>query len=109
MDPQEIDCQAVKQKLDSKHSFLLLDCREQDEYDTVNIESSQLLPMSEIQQRVTELEKHRAEEIIVFCHHGMRSMQVTSWLLQQGFTNVKSMQGGIDAWSCKIDNSKLRY
>ncbi|WP_298866886.1 rhodanese-like domain-containing protein [uncultured Gimesia sp.] len=109
MDPLEIDCQTVKQKLDSNHRFLLLDCREQDEYDTVNIAESQLLPMSEIQQRVSELDKHRSEEIIVFCHHGMRSMQVTSWMLQEGFTNVKSMQGGIDAWSCQIDNSKLRY
>lgn len=109
MAPQEIDCQTVKQKLDSNHTFLLLDCREQEEYDTVNIAESQLLPMSEIQQRIAELEEHRSAEIVVYCHHGMRSMQVTAWMLQEGFTNVKSMQGGIDAWSCEIDNSKPRY
>ncbi|WP_339727624.1 rhodanese-like domain-containing protein [uncultured Gimesia sp.] len=105
----EIDCQTVKQKLDNNHPFVLLDCREQDEYNLVNISESQLLPMSEIQQRVSELDEHRAAEIIVYCHHGMRSLQVTTWLQQEGFTNVKSMQGGIDAWSCQIDDSKTRY
>ncbi|MFH1302387.1 MAG: rhodanese-like domain-containing protein [Planctomycetota bacterium] len=105
----EIDCQSVKQKLDSHHPFLLLDCREQEEYNLVHIPESRLLPMSEIQQRVSELDEHRTTEIIVYCHHGMRSMQVTAWLLQEGFTNVKSMQGGIDAWSCDIDDSKMRY
>jgi len=109
MDPLEIDCQTVKQKLDSNHGFLLLDCREQEEYNLVNIAESQLIPMSEIQQRLSELDEHRSLEVIVFCHHGMRSMQVTSWLLQEGFKNVKSMQGGIDAWSCEIDDSKPRY
>ncbi|MEQ9070975.1 MAG: rhodanese-like domain-containing protein [Gimesia chilikensis] len=47
--------------------------------------------------------------MIVYCHHGMRSLQVASWLSQNGFTNVKSMQGGIDAWSCEIDDTKPRY
>lgn len=105
----EIDCLTVKQKLDKDHSFLLLDCREQEEYNLVNISESRLLPMSEIQERVSELDEHRSAEIIVYCHHGMRSMQVTAWLQQEGFTNVKSMQGGIDAWSCEIDDSKVRY
>tara|TARA_R110002095_G_scaffold35763_3_gene33588 strand:- start:2974 stop:3303 length:330 start_codon:yes stop_codon:yes gene_type:complete len=109
MQSLEIDCQTVKQKLDSNHPFLLLDCREQEEFNLVNIPESRLLPMSEIQQRVSELDDHREAEIIVYCHHGMRSMQVTAWLLQEGFTNVKSMQGGIDAWSCGIDDSKIRY
>lgn len=105
----EIDCQAVKQKLDTNHPFILLDCREQDEYNLVHIPECRLLPMSEIQQRVSELDEHREAEIVVYCHHGMRSLQVTAWLQQEGFTNVKSMQGGIDAWSCEIDNSKTRY
>ncbi|QDT29310.1 rhodanese-like domain-containing protein [Gimesia panareensis] len=109
MPPLEIDCKSVKEKLDTNHSFLLLDCREQNEYDHVHIDESRLLPMSEIQERVGELDEHRAEEIVVYCHHGMRSLQVTTWLAQNGFTNVKSMQGGIDAWSCEIDETKPRY
>jgi rhodanese-related sulfurtransferase len=109
MHPLEIDCRTVKEKLDTGHSFVLLDCREQHEFDHVHIDESHLLPMSEIQERVGELDEHRAEEIIVYCHHGMRSLQVTAWLTQNGFSNVKSMQGGIDAWSCEIDDSKPRY
>lgn len=105
----ETDCQTVKQKLDTGHNFVLLDCREQNEYDHVHIDAARLLPMSEIQERVGELEDLRSEEIIVYCHHGMRSLQVASWLSQNGFTNVKSMQGGIDAWSCEIDDTKPRY
>ncbi|MCA9018235.1 MAG: rhodanese [Planctomycetaceae bacterium] len=105
----EIECKTVKQKLDNNHPFLLLDCREQEEYNLVHIPESRLLPMSEIQQRVSELDEHRESEIIVYCHHGMRSLQVTAWLQQEGFTSVKSMQGGIDAWSCEIDDSKPRY
>ncbi|WP_417393087.1 rhodanese-like domain-containing protein [Gimesia sp.] len=105
----ETDCQTVKQKLDSDHPFLLLDCREQDEHTLVNIPEARLLPMSEIQNRITELDDQREAEIVVYCHHGMRSLQVATWLQQQGFTNVKSMQGGIDAWSCEIDNTKQRY
>ncbi|HAH48732.1 MAG TPA: rhodanese [Planctomycetaceae bacterium] len=105
----ETDCQTVKQKLDSDHPFLLLDCREQHEHTLVNIPEARLLPMSEIQNRIAELDDQREAEIIVYCHHGMRSLQVATWLQQQGFTNVKSMQGGIDAWSCEIDNTKQRY
>lgn len=105
----ETDCQTVKQKLDSDHPFLLLDCREQDEHTLVNIPEARLLPMSEIQNRISELDDQREAEIVVYCHHGMRSLQVATWLQQQGFTNVKSMQGGIDAWSCEIDNTKQRY
>lgn len=105
----ETDCRTVKQKLDSDQNFVLLDCREQNEYDHVHIDAARLLPMSEIQERIGELEDLRSEEIIVYCHHGMRSLQVASWLSQNGFTNVKSMQGGIDAWSCEIDDTKPRY
>ncbi|QGQ25107.1 rhodanese [Gimesia benthica] len=109
MSSLETDCRTVKQKLDTGHNFVLLDCREQNEYDHVHIDAARLLPMSEIQERAGELEDLRSEEIIVYCHHGMRSLQVASWLSQNGFTNVKSMQGGIDAWSCEIDDTKPRY
>ena len=105
----EIDCRTVHSRLESEESFLLLDCREQTEYDLVHIEEAVLLPMSEIQDRVAELKEHSAKEIIVYCHHGMRSLQVTQWLLQQGFENVKSMNGGIDAWASEIDTTMAKY
>lgn len=105
----EIDCQTVQQKLDSGEEFLLLDCREQDEHTLVNLPQATLLPMSEIQNRVTELESHKTSEIIVYCHHGMRSLQVAQWLKNQGYENTVSMAGGIDRWAVQIDDSLARY
>ncbi len=105
----EIDCQSVKSKLDTSENFLLLDCREQQEWDHVRIDGATLIPMSEIQDRVGELDEHRDREIVVYCHHGGRSLQVAMWLAQQGFSNVLNMTGGIDAWAQQVDTDMIRY
>jgi len=107
--PLEITCQATKAKLDAGDDFLLLDCREADEYAVAKIDGARLLPMSEIQQRLAELEPDRQRHIVVHCHHGGRSLRVAQWLRQQGFTSVQSMSGGIDGWSLQIDSSVPRY
>ena len=106
--PIEIDCSAVRETAGDA-SCMLLDCREQNEYDVARIEGSTLLPMSEIQDRLGELEPHRDQHVIVYCHHGMRSLQVAHWLRGQGFAKVQSMSGGIDAWSQIIDADVPRY
>lgn len=105
----EIDCESVKAKLDANEDFLFLDCREQAEFDAVSIDGSTLIPMSEIQERIAELEAHKDREIIVFCHHGGRSLQVAMWLSQQNYKSVRSMHGGIDVWAQTIDASLPRY
>ncbi len=105
----EVDCQTVRQKIDNGEPFLFLDCREQTEYDLVCIEGTTLLPMTEIQQRASELDEHKDGEIIVHCHHGGRSLQVAGWLMQRGFANVKSLAGGIDLWAQTIDPTLVRY
>jgi rhodanese-related sulfurtransferase len=105
----EIDCQSVQQKLTDREEFLLLDCREADEHAFVKILPATLLPMSEIQTRVDELEPYRHSQIIVYCHHGVRSLQVVQWLTTQGFNSALSMAGGIDCWSTQIDESLPRY
>lgn len=107
--PLEVDCQTVKLKIDNGEEFLFLDCREQNEYDLVHIEGTKLLPMSEIQDRVRELDEHRGGEVVVYCHHGGRSLQVAGWLTQQGFQNAKSLAGGIDLWAQVIDPALARY
>src|SRR5882757_2898114 len=107
--PLEIDCKTVKAKLDSKADFLLVDCREADEYQKVHIDQAKLVPMSVIQERVAELEAYKKKEIVVHCHHGGRSLKVTHWLRSQGFANVKSMAGGIDLWAAEIDPKLPRY
>ncbi len=65
--------------------------------------------MSEIEGRVGEIENYRQREIVVYCHHGIRSLQFASWLRQLGFDNVQSMAGGIDRWALQIDPKLSRY
>jgi rhodanese-related sulfurtransferase len=107
--PLEIDCRTVKSRLDAGDRLVLLDCREQNEYQFVRLDSARLLPMSELVQRVGELHDLRGAEIVVYCHHGVRSRQVANWLRGQGFANVKSLAGGIDRWSQEIDATLPRY
>jgi rhodanese-related sulfurtransferase len=107
--PLEIDCQSVKSQLDAGGDFLLIDCREPDEYATVKIGGASLLPMSEIANRLDELAPHRDHQIAVHCHHGGRSLRVARWLREQGFPQVQSMAGGIDQWAIEIDPTLPRY
>lgn len=105
----EIDVQAVKSLMDGAEPMLLIDCREQVEYDHCRIERAVLLPMNETLGRVSELEAHRDSRIVVHCHHGSRSMQVVNWLRSQGFAGAQNMAGGIDAWSLQVDPEVPRY
>jgi adenylyltransferase/sulfurtransferase len=107
--PLEMDCRAVKAKLDAGERFLFLDCREPDEHGTASIAGTMLIPMSSLAERVGELEPYRDSEIVVHCHHGGRSLRVTQWLRQQGFAKTSNMSGGIDQWSQQIDPSVPRY
>lgn len=107
--PLEIDCQGVKAKLDAGERFVLLDCREPGEHALVHIAGDRLLPMSEMMARGGELEPHRDEQIVVYCHLGLRSREVAAWLRQRGFARVQSMTGGIDQWAVEIDPPLRRY
>ena len=107
--PLETDVLKVAEKIRCSESFLLLDVREEVEFATARIESSRLIPMSELGERVEELEPHRRDLIIVYCHHGVRSLQVTQALRNAGFDKVQSMAGGIDQWSVRVDASVPRY
>ena len=107
--PLEVDCQTTRAKQTAGESFMFLDCREQDEFDAVRIEGTVLIPMSQLQERVSELDGKQDEEIIVHCHHGGRSLRVAQWLRQQGFSKAASMAGGIDAWAIEIEPGMARY
>ncbi len=107
--PLEIDCQSVAAKFQAGEDFLLLDCRQPDEFETARIDGAMLLPMGELPERVGELERYRNRLVVVHCHHGGRSLRVTHWLLGQGFEKVQNMTGGIDAWSQTVDESVPRY
>ncbi len=107
--PLEISCAETKAKLDAGEDLLLLDCREHEEFDLVSIKGATLLPMSELVTRAGELDQHRERPIVVHCHHGGRSAQVTNWLRQRGFASVQNMTGGIDQWAVEIDPKLRRY
>lgn len=86
---------------------LLLDCREQWEHDACAIAGSRLIPMKQVPQRLEEL-KAETREIVVYCHHGMRSLSVANYLRAQGVPAL-SLSGGIDRWSQEIDPAVPRY
>jgi rhodanese-related sulfurtransferase len=94
----EISVEDVKAKLDRKETFTLIDVREPWEFQTAHIDGANLLPMGDVPSRAHQ-ELDPEDHIVVLCHHGVRSMNVTAWLRQQGFEKAQSMRGGIDAWS----------
>ena len=97
----------LKTRLDKGDRPVLVDVREQWEHALAKLEGSVLIPLAALPQALDKLD--RQAEIIAYCHHGMRSADATGFLLQQGFSNVKNLIGGIDAWSAQIDPSVPRY
>jgi len=104
----EITPEEVKRKLDQSEEFTLLDVREPWEFETASISGAKLLPMGDVPSRAHQ-ELDPENHIVVICHHGVRSLNVTAWLRQQGFEQAQSMQGGIDAWSRRVDGSVPLY
>lgn len=106
----EIAPREVKRRLDAGEALLLLDVREPLEYAICSIPEGQLIPMNTIPGRLREIEE-RAQSglIVVFCHHGTRSLSVACWLREQGVENCQSMEGGIERWSLEIDPAVPRY
>jgi len=104
----EITPEEVKVKLDAAESLTLLDVREPWEFETARIDGAKLMPMGDVPSRAHQ-ELDPEEHVVVLCHHGVRSMNVTVWLRQQGFEKVQSMRGGIDAWSRSVDGKVPMY
>jgi rhodanese-related sulfurtransferase len=104
----EITPEEVKAKLDRRETFTLLDVREPWEVETARMNEARLLPMGDVPSRAHQ-ELDPEDHIIVVCHHGVRSMNVTARLRQQGFDKAQSMRGGIDAWSRQVDASVPTY
>jgi len=107
--PIEIDCRAVQALQAAGDDFLLVDCREPDEYAHVRIEGAVLIPLQELPGRAAELAQDRAGRIVVHCHHGGRSLKAANWLRQNGYPQAQSMAGGIDAWAVEVDATLKRY
>lgn len=87
----------------------LVDCREADEWQICRMEGAELVPLSQFGELAAQRFTDPAQHIIIYCHHGMRSLRAAGWLRQQGFTQVQSMRGGIDAWADLVEPEMARY
>jgi len=105
---KQITVSELAEKLaNNSNQSTLLDVRETWEYDICHIENSTHIPMGKIP---TSLDQFKSDdEIIVICHHGIRSAQVTMYLNHMGFENVLNLKGGIENWATEIDNNMARY
>jgi rhodanese-related sulfurtransferase len=103
----EITPREVKELLARAENVLFVDVREQWEYDTTHIDGSTLIPLGAIPGNLARLE--REEQVVCFCHHGMRSLDAAVWLRSQGVEGARSMTGGIDRWSTEVDPGVARY
>jgi len=103
----EITPQELQARLASPARPLLLDVRQDWETRLCRLENAVHIPIEEIELRADEL--NADDEIVVYCHQGVRSAAVAEYLRQRGFQNVKNLRGGLDSWARTVDPSMRRY
>ncbi len=104
--PEVTATELVRERQENSE-LVLIDVREQLEWDICHIDGATLIPLGQLPERLNELDGHK--EIVTHCHMGARSMQALEILKAAGFTKVRSLAGGIDAWSTDVDPSVPRY
>lgn len=107
MDDLQITPAEIEARLDHGDPVLLVDVREPWETQLCKIAGAQLIPMGSIPANLQKLDVDG--EVICYCHHGVRSLDVAVWLRSQGVERARSMAGGIDRWSIEIDPTVPRY
>lgn len=110
----EISAVQLAEKLENNDDFILLDVREPVELQRASIGAALTAPLSEMVKQGPDalpaaVRENKESDIVVMCHHGSRSAQVTAWLRQQGYENAVNMGGGIHAWSMFVDPSVPTY
>jgi rhodanese-related sulfurtransferase len=105
----EIDPQEAQRRLNGGKA-VLIDVREPEEFRAARIDGARLIPMRELPSEIQKLEELADEnELLLLCHHGVRSLQAAQWLREHGLENCFSVSGGIDRWSCELDPGVPRY
>ncbi|MBD2058578.1 rhodanese-related sulfurtransferase [Oculatella sp. FACHB-28] len=106
-----ISVEELAERLAAGDHLQLIDVREPEELTIASLDPFHSLPLSQFAQWSgqvqTQFDPHA--ETVVMCHHGVRSAQMCHWLLNQGFTHVKNLTGGIDAYSTAVDPTVPRY
>jgi adenylyltransferase/sulfurtransferase len=104
----EITAEELRREMSEKAGdIVLIDVREPHEWDIVHIDGARLIPLSQLPERLSELDGHA--EIVTHCHHGARSMKALEILKGAGFGKVRSLAGGIDAWAERVETGLARY
>lgn len=113
---QQISANELNDLLKSQSEVVLLDVRQPDErafavIDTPHASADLFIPLGELQARVGEVEetKRASAFLLVYCHHGVRSLAAANWLAGRKMENVLNLAGGIDAWSMLVDPAVRRY
>ncbi len=104
---KQLSATELKTKIQDKQQLILLDVREPNEFEFAHIDGSVLIPLNQIPQRLREIDID--QDIVLICHHGMRSMQAANFLAQVGYKMISNLVGGIDAWSIEVDSTVARY
>ena len=104
---QQISVEDLKRMLDDANDFVLLDVREQSEWDVCHVEGAKLKPLSAFASWIEELDAQ--VHYVFMCHHGNRSMQAASVAQSYGFTRVGNLTGGIEDWSTRVDSCVPGY
>ncbi|MDQ7091037.1 MAG: rhodanese-like domain-containing protein [Methylococcales bacterium] len=104
---KQISAETLQHDLNTNHPPLLLDVREPHEFEFVHIKESNLVPLNQIPNYITNLDFEQA--IVLICHHGMRSQQAAEYMNKAGFINLFNLVGGIDAWAIKCNPTMRRY
>jgi rhodanese-related sulfurtransferase len=104
IEPEEL---SLRLKTGSGNPITLVDVRSREEWEAVHLSESQFLTQELMQEMLSSWPKER--EIVFVCHHGIRSLDAAAFFAGHGFTEAKSLAGGIDAWSVRIDSSLTRY
>ena len=108
--PLETQPSDIHHRLSSGERLFLVDVREPSEFAIARIEGAELIPMGSIPAALSRLDAAADEAtLIVYCHHGIRSLNVVNWLRGQGVAACQSLAGGIDRWSLEVDPSVPRY
>jgi rhodanese-related sulfurtransferase len=105
----QIHPQQLADKLKSGEPVYLLDVRQPEEHAIAALPGSTLIPLGDLPARFAEIQPPPGALVVVYCHHGVRSLRGAGFLLQNGISSVASLAGGIDAWSGLIDPSVPRY
>ena len=107
--PVEITPHELAKQIENGQSIRLIDVRQPWEHARAKLGGSVLIPLNELPARAAEIAGEPATLLVVYCHHGVRSLSAAAYLIRLGHVNVRSLAGGIDAWSCEVDPTVPRY